>query len=105
MGKVRYGQAGYVGCAMSERAVEAYELGEKPKSKWTKKAMLDAIEEYCDEFGIAYDEKLSKMKKAELFERFFEWRSWHHTGVYAVETNFYGLNEQAVCELGGTKDG
>lgn len=101
MGKVRYNQAGYVGCSMSERAVMAYESGEMPKSKWTKRAMLTAIEDYCDEFSIPYDGRLSSLKKAEIFERFFEWKSWHHTGKYANVTDFYGLDEEAVCELGG----
>jgi len=102
MGKVRYNQAGYVGCSMSERAVMAYAMGEKPKSKWTKRAMLDAIEDYCEEFGIPYDGSLSKMTKASIFERFFEWKSWHHTGKYANVTDFYGLDEDAVDELGGS---
>lgn len=43
MSKVRYNQSGYFGSSMSLRAVEAYEAGEKPKSKWTKKVMLAAI--------------------------------------------------------------
>lgn len=38
MGAVSYGQAGYVGTSMSARAREAYESGEMPMSKWTRKA-------------------------------------------------------------------
>lgn len=30
--------SGYIGYSMSRRAAEAYEDGEMPKSKWTKKA-------------------------------------------------------------------
>ena len=81
---------------MSLRAVEAYENGEMPKSKWSKAAMLEAISDYCDMFGIAYDGSVSSFKRDALFERFFEWKSWHHTGKYANETDFYGLNEDAV---------
>ena len=33
MGKVSYGQSGYVGSSMSVRAAEAYAGGEMPKSK------------------------------------------------------------------------
>ena len=98
MGRVRYNQSGYVGCSMSERAAIAYENGEKPKSKWTKKAMLDEIEGYCKLFDMPYDGCLSSMKKDELFARFFEWKSWHHTGKYANETDFYGLNEEALAD-------
>ena len=32
--------SGYIGHSMSRRAAEAYEDGEMPKSKWTKKAMV-----------------------------------------------------------------
>jgi hypothetical protein len=38
--------SGYSGWSMSNRAVEAYESGERPKSKWTKKAMLAEIASY-----------------------------------------------------------
>ena len=96
MGKVMYNQSGYIGSSMSINAALAYGNGEKPKSKWTKAAMLDEIAGYCDMFDITYDECVEKLKKDELFERFFEWKSWHHTGKYANETDFYGLNEKAV---------
>ena len=96
MAKVRYNQSGYVGCSMSVNAALAYADGEKPKSKWTKAAMLGAIADYCDSFGIPYDGSVARFTKEVLFERFFEWKSWHHTGRYANETDFYGLDEEAV---------
>lgn len=34
--------SGYIGHSMSRRAAEAYEDGEMPNSKWTKKAMVVA---------------------------------------------------------------
>lgn len=115
MGKVRYNQTGYVGCSMSERAVAAYESGEKPKSKWTKAAMLGAIERYCDEQGLAYDPEgtfvnpygevgfpsLKTMPKDDVFRVFFTRTSWHHTGKYANETPFYGVDEDAVWAVFG----
>ena len=52
-----YGNKGYDGYSMSIRAREAYEDGEMPKSKWTKKAMLEAIREYCEDYDIPYNEK------------------------------------------------
>lgn len=101
MGRVVYNQPGYVGCSMSVNARLAYRSGEMPKSKWTKPAMLDAIEDYCGMFGIGYDGSASKMRKEELFDRFFEWKSWHHTGKYGNQTDFYGLDEDAVLEVFG----
>lgn len=98
MGKVRFGQAGYVGVRMSENAMYAYEDGEMPKSRWTKRAMLDAIEDWCDAWGVPYDGELSALRKQDLFARFFEWKSWHHTGKFANETDFYGLDEEALGE-------
>lgn len=35
--------SGYSGYSMSNNAVDAYESGEKPRSKWTKKVLLSAI--------------------------------------------------------------
>jgi|GEM_PF-1086748 len=92
--------SGYSGWSMSVRAAQAYEDGEMPKSKWTKKAMLVAIEGYCDEFDLVFpSELLNAMRKSELFERFFELSSWHHTSKYCNETDFYSINEEAVCDV------
>ena len=64
--------SGYIGHSMSRRAAEAYEDGEMPKSKWTKKAMVAAIQSYCDEFDMSFDPDVLKgMHKDEVFERFF----------------------------------
>lgn len=104
MGRVWYNQPGYHGCSMSENAVLAYDDGEKPKSKWTKKVMLAAIEDVLY-FGNAYsDDNFSvfkSMKKEELFDNCFMWTSWHHTGKFANETDFYGVDEDAVLTFVG----
>lgn len=90
--------SGYIGYSMSRRAAEAYEDGEMPKSKWTKKAMVAAIQSYCDEFDMLFDPDLLKgMHKDEVFERFFYESSWHHTSKVFNETDFYKLDEDAVC--------
>ena len=90
--------SGYSGWSMSNRAVEAYEQGEKPKSKWTKKAMVAEINAYCEEFDMICTADLKKMKKDEVFSTFFEWSSWHHTSKFCNATDFYALDEDAVCE-------
>lgn len=90
--------SGYIGYSMSRRAAEAYEDGEMPKSKWTKKAMVAVIQSYCDEFDMLFDPDLLKgMHKDEVFERFFHESSWHHTSKFFNETDFYKLDEDAVC--------
>lgn len=90
--------SGYIGHSMSRRAAEAYEDGEMPKSKWTKKAMVAAIQSYCDEFDMSFDPDVLKgMRKDEVFERFFRESSWHHTSKFFNETDFYKLDEDAVC--------
>lgn len=91
--------SGYIGHSMSRRAAEAYEDGEMPKSKWTKKAMVAAIQSHCDESDMLFDPDVLKgMRKDEVFERFFYKSSWHHTSKLFNETVFYKLDEDAVCE-------
>lgn len=86
MAKVRYGQSGYVGCKMSERAQDAYDNGEKPMSKWSKWDILSELEYDLDDDTFA---KLSKYSTQALKSVCLEWTSWHHTGSYANETDFY----------------
>lgn len=93
---VQYGQEGYCGASMSEGAADAYADGEMPKSRWTKGAILKAVEAVCDELDLAFDDSVSRMTKDELWFEFIEWRSWHHTGKFANETDFYGVSERSV---------
>lgn len=97
MGAVSYGQGGYVGTSMSVRAQEAYESGEMPMSKWTRGAIIFAIKDYCTDFDLAYNPEIETMSRAKLAEAYLEYKSWHHTGQFARETEFFGLNEDAVC--------
>ena len=101
MGRVKYNQKGYVGYSMSRRAVIAYKKGQKPRTKWTKTAMVHAIEDYCSKANILYDGSAALMSKAQLFQSFFMWKSWHHTGSHARRTEFYGLNKKAVEKVYG----
>lgn len=90
--------SGYIGYSMSRRAAEAYEDGEMPRSKWTKKAMVAAIKDACDELDLEYDPFIEKMKKAELFDTFLYNSSWHHTGKFFNETDFYAIDEDALAD-------
>lgn len=96
MSAVSYGQAGYVSAFMSVRARAAYEPGEMPMSKWTRKAIISAIKDYCKEFDLAYDSKIESMTRAQLADRYLEYKSWHHTGRFARGTEFFWLDEDAV---------
>ena len=96
MSRVAYGQKGYIGASMSANARAAYEAGEMPRSKWTKAAILDALRGYCDEMDLLYDPAVESETKAALFDRFIAYSSWHHTGAYARETEFFALDEAAV---------
>lgn len=97
MGAVSYGQVGYVGASMSVRAKAAYESGEMPMSKWTRGAIISAIKDYCADFDLAYNPDIESMSRTELADAYLEYKSWHHTGRFARETEFFGLNEDAIC--------
>lgn len=100
---VQFNQNGYIGSSMSVRAIEAYNQGEMPKSKWTKSAMLEAIAYAIQEndFEITDEQwvNIQKLNKESIFNNFFEWSSWHHTSKYANETDFYSVNEGALDDV------
>lgn len=82
--------SGYYNYSISNNAVAAYESGEKPSSKWTKKAILNEIIEICDDA-----EKIDIIKKLnvnELKEHFLIPSSWHHTSKFYNKTYFYVLD-------------
>ena len=39
---------GYIGQRMSERAAAAYDMGEKPFSKWTKGEIIERMQKLID---------------------------------------------------------
>ena len=93
-------QGGYDGKRMSNRAVEAYENGEMPLSKWNKATLIEAIEENAIENNVEISsDDLRKLTAKELQENFLDNTSWHHTGALYNKTNFYKLNEDAVLQF------
>lgn len=91
---------GYDGYSMSNRAVAAYEGGEKPKSKWSKEEMLETINWWLkDENARIVNPDLFKLPKSELFDVFFRRTSWHHTSRCYNETDFYSLDEHMLERL------
>lgn len=92
--------SGYSGYSMSNRAAEAYNNGEMPLSKWTKQALLAAVEEYAKENEIRFSlPLLKKLTADELRNRFLYRSSWHHTSEYANRTDFYSLDTELLSEL------
>ena len=94
--------AGYNGYSMSNNAVEAYDMGYMPKSKWTKAAMLDAIKEYLNEEYLDNDNNkldislVEKMSKELMFKTFFCYKEWHHTSSHYNRVDFYGIDAWSV---------
>ncbi len=100
--------AGYKGYSMSNNAVVAYERGEKPFSKWSKKDILEEIRKNID--LEKYDfKKISSRKNIDLekydFKKisssilknyFLQKSSWHHTSSYYNCTNFYRINYNRI---------
>ena len=83
---------GYIGNKMSERAYEAYESGEKPLSKWTKKDIIECVLNVRNDFN---ENELNRYSK-EVLKVFLVCSSWHHTGSYFNETNFYSLDPDFI---------
>ena len=86
---------GYIGTKMSERAMAAHNNGEKPYSQWSKEDLLDCL-------PSAIFEQAKKLTLSELKSELLYTSSWHHTGSYFNNTDFYSLDEDFI-EL--SKDG
>ncbi|MCM1259271.1 MAG: hypothetical protein NC307_15705 [Roseburia sp.] len=87
--------AGYYGYSMSNNAKDAYACGEMPISKWTKKAIIESIEEGVEGEEINLQcslEKLKKLPLAILKSYYLIYSSWHHTSKFYNETDFYSLD-------------
>ncbi len=89
--------AGYYGYSMSNNAVEAYEDGEMPLSKWTKTEIMSRLKEY--EVSEEMLTELKKLKKQQLKDLLLTKSSWHHTSSYYNETDFYTIDDEALEEL------
>lgn len=81
--------AGYVGYSMSRNAVAAYNDGEKPLSKFTKKDYTFFCEVVKESLGL--EVKPMTLKE---FKKFVEENcesSWHHTSKMYNKTYFYDV--------------
>lgn len=94
--------AGYSGYSMSNDAVAAYESGEKPLSKWTKKEILTEILTRAEQQEIELHcslEQLEKLPAKTLKKVCLACCSWHHTSSFYNRTNFYDLDVATIEEL------
>jgi hypothetical protein len=100
--------AGYKGYSMSNNAVKAYDEGRMPLSKWTKTAILEAVESYLKSYGNGkYFSKFENLSKKDLSQFLSTDGEWHHTSKYYNKTVFYSINESAVdayCNSGEPAD-
>lgn len=93
---------GYNGYRMSNRAVTAYEDGEKPLSKWLKKDIIYCIEEYIkdNEIDVVFDRKLLNKIPVKILKNVFLCvTSWHHTSSFCNETSFYSIDVDKVAKI------
>lgn len=96
--------SGYYGYSMSNNAMDAYDEGKMPISKWTKKAILAAAESYF--VNEAHDEQaeqkmtlLRKMKVETLKKHLLACTEWHHSSKFYNRTDFYALCDLAEISL------
>lgn len=80
--------AGYYNYSMSNNAMDAYDDGERPLSKWRK---CDIIEEVEFESDKLEGYLLEQLTKGELVDLFLVYRGWHHTSKMYNVTDFYGI--------------
>lgn len=98
--------SGYHGFSMSNRAIDAYENGEMPLSKWTKEQILNAIDNYKKEsddptvhlfYSVFYE--LAKVKASVLKAHLLLKSSWHHTSKFCNCTDFYSIDFDLIDNL------
>lgn len=86
---------GYYDYSMSNRAIEAYQNGEKPLSKWTKKDIIDAIAVFDKEKAVLF----KKLRLQVLKNTVLCCSSWHHTSCKFNKTNFYSVSESVINKM------
>lgn len=90
--------AGYNGFSMSNNAVEAYENGEKPFSKWTKGEIIDNIISVKLELKCSIS-VLKKIPASNFKNMFLRKTSWHHTSSRFNKTDFYSIDYTALEQI------
>lgn len=89
--------AGYDNYSMSNNAVEAYQTGEKPKSKWTKKEIIEELRDQSEDLKVDIN-TLEKLPVSTLREIALVQSSWHHTSSHFNRTDFYMVDALRIEE-------
>ena len=88
---------GYIGQRMSESAAAAYDMGEKPFSKWTKSDIIERLQKLIDSGDLESSEedmkRIKRLTSKTVKYAFLKKSSWHHTGKYFKETDFYDITD------------
>lgn len=80
----------YIGNSMSVRASEAYSQGEKPLSKFNKED-VNIVKRFLTENSLIPEDLEIKVYHLKEFLEDCGRSSWHHTGKYFNETDFYSF--------------
>jgi len=80
---------------MSNRAVEAYNDGERPFSKWSKTDIIFEIER----LNPNIIDLIKKVNLNNLKSIFMDRSSWHHTSSFCNATDFYSLNNERITTI------
>lgn len=89
--------AGYDNYSMSNNAVAAYQTGEKPKSKWTKKEIIEELRNQTEDLKVGIN-TLEKLPVSTLREIALVQSSWHHTSSHFNRTYFYMVDASRITE-------
>lgn len=84
--------SGYFNFSMSNNARAAYADGEKPRSAWTKCAILS-------ELDAETAARLSQLTAGELRARVLSPRGWHHTSSRYNRTDFFAVDTEKADEI------
>lgn len=90
---------GYSGISMSVNAVEAYEEGRMPFSKWKKEMLIKKLEENRNMITCDYD--LLKRQPAEVLKRLLLSTDgeYHHMGMRYNIVDFYHFDTDRLSKL------
>lgn len=94
--------SGYKGYSMSNNAVQAYNNGERPLSKWTKSDIISAVKTAVSDGTITITYKaddLKQLRVSVLRNVSLKRSSWHHTSSHYNRTDFYALDYSALERL------
>ncbi len=94
---------GYIDYSMSINAASAYKAGEKPLSKWSKRAIIRAAQARLEDCDLSGEEKnnrlnLLKLQNLPTLKNLLKYRASHHTSKMYNFTGFYYFDLDELTE-------